>query len=160
MSSLLPPPFLFPPLLHLISGYPDQLLALEQVSTGIGEKVPKNLCCVNIPLLDQLSVWLNNLLTHRPTVCSIHSQGHTARFQNWVHTVVPKSCMSNMLSAKEYTHVVVRYLEKEQKSNIIIQVGTWPEQLGWEFMSGYSGHSFRGGTATTVAKCRLLVTCE
>ena len=122
MSSLFPPPFLIPPLLHLISGYPDQLLALEQVSTEIGEKVRKNLCWVNIPLLDQLSVWLNNLLTHRPKVCSIHSQEHTARFQNWVHTVVPKSCMSNMLSAKEYAHGVVSYLEKEQKSNIIIQV--------------------------------------
>ena len=33
--------------------------------------------------------------------------------------------MSNMLSAKEYmyAHGVVNYLEKEQKSNIIIQVG-------------------------------------
>ena len=76
-----PSPSFSPP--DLISGYPDQLLALEWVSTGMGGKLPKNLYGINTPL--QLSMWQNNLLTHRPKVCSIHSQWHTARFQNWVH---------------------------------------------------------------------------
>ena len=131
LSSLLP----FPPCLStlpspLVSGYVycDQLLALERVSTGMGGNPPEYLCGMSTPL--QLSVWQNYLVYHPDQqFAQFILRGIQHGFNG--EAVIPKPCMSNMLSAKEHPQVVASYLEEDQKNTESSQSEIWPEQLRW-----------------------------
>ena len=94
------------------------------MSTGIGGNPPKQLCGINPPL--QLGVW-QNYLVHHPDqqFTQFILRGIQCSFRIGFNgkAVVLKSCMFNMLSAKEHPQVVASYLEEEQKNERIISVG-------------------------------------
>ena len=83
-------------------------------------------CCgINTPL--QLGVW-QNYLVHHPNqqfaqfILRCIQYGFRIGFNG--KAVVLKSCMFNILSAKEHPQVVASYLEEEeQKNDRIISVG-------------------------------------
>ena len=81
------------------------------------------LCGMSTPL--KLSVW-QDYLAHHPDqqFAQFILRGIQYGFQIGFNgeAVIPKTCVSNMLSAKEHPQVVASYLEEEQKNHRVIPV--------------------------------------
>ena len=90
----------------------------------MGGKPPEYLCGMSTPL--QLSVWQNYLVYHPDQQFAqfiLRGIQHGFRIGFNGEAVIPKPCMSNMLSANEHPQVVASYLEEVQKYHRIIPVG-------------------------------------